>query len=95
MNIFAGSTLTSTFNSSTSTYSINFNLDIENNEISFNSSTDIFEIETITDLELFKIYTIINTIDIGDTLQAIKAAVTASTDYASLKSGLTSALANV
>ena len=38
---------------------------------------------------------LLNTIDIGETLQAIKTAVTTSTDYASLKSGLTSALANV
>ena len=38
---------------------------------------------------------LLNTIDIGDTLSAIKSAVSASSDYATLKSGLINALANV
>lgn len=43
VNIFAGSTLTSTFNSSTSTYSINFNLDIEKKLVGRNYSVQFIQ----------------------------------------------------
>lgn len=43
VNIFAGSTLTSTFNSGTSTYSINFNLDIEKKLVGRNYSVQFIQ----------------------------------------------------
>lgn len=43
VNIFAGSTLTSTFNSATSTYSINFNLNIEKKLVGRNYSVQFIQ----------------------------------------------------